>query len=164
MDTSYQLKSRRFHQKARNDDMLAELLEQDLSKEEQKVCYEYVAHQIEREDGLIHNRLTWMLTTQGFLFTALILIGQRSQVSNIMFDLLIDIIPLTGVILSLMGFVGVFAAYLAISDLKKWWKRMIYIKYPRPFGGKQAHRLGLAPSLLLPVLLGLIWLDILIKL
>ena len=37
--------------------------------------YETIAKQIEREDGLINYRLSWMLQINGFLFAAIALLG-----------------------------------------------------------------------------------------
>jgi hypothetical protein len=45
-------------------------------KDEIRYRYECIAHQINREDGLFNNRLTWTLQLKGFLFVALALVGK----------------------------------------------------------------------------------------
>jgi hypothetical protein len=43
----------------------------DTTPEEKRLRYEYIAHQIHREDSLVNFRLTWSLTLNGFIFAAL---------------------------------------------------------------------------------------------
>ena len=43
--------------------------EQDLSKSE-KQAYKKYSSRMQFEHGLINNRITWLLVTQGFLFNA----------------------------------------------------------------------------------------------
>ena len=49
--------------------------------------YEYMSKQIEREDGLINTRITWMLTFEGFLFAALAIVAGKDDDPNIQFVL-----------------------------------------------------------------------------
>ena len=44
--------------------------------------YETIAKQIEREDGLINYRLSWMLQINGFLFAAIALLGGSEKEQN----------------------------------------------------------------------------------
>ncbi len=51
-----------------------------LKKKEKQNYYQYLAHQIEREDGLVNTRLNWMLTTQGLFFAALALLADMNRI------------------------------------------------------------------------------------
>jgi len=128
--------------------------------------YEDLARQIEREDNLINTRMTWLLTLQGFLFTALALIMKVDDGG--LYFLLMVLLPLTGVILSVFGFYGVWGANIALKELKEiWYERYEKNgnpekeKFIRPFGNNVASKKGGVPSFYLPIILAVVWLLIL---
>lgn len=53
-----------------------------LNEKEKRQYYEDLSKQIEREDGLVNTRMTWMITLQGFLFAALALIGNKTEIRD----------------------------------------------------------------------------------
>lgn len=123
--------------------------------------YEQLAHQIEREDGLINTRIQWMLTFQGFLFTA-IAIGENANGSNANFIAgLRYIIPIVGIIVGLLAFLAVQAALSALMELKALWNPFLYNGYPRPYGRQTQHSHGAAYSLGIPVVMICTWTVIL---
>jgi len=119
--------------------------------------YEYLVHQVEREDGLVDTRLNWMLTTQGLLFAALALLAGRDTDPEIR-DMLAFLLPSTGILLSVISFLGVAGASKALCDLKsKWEKSDYYSEAPLPYGERSAFYLGLVPRLCLPLLFLWAW-------
>jgi len=134
-----------------------------LSKEEKPNYYKYLAHQIEREDGLVNNKITWLLTTQAILFAALALLGGGDTNAEIR-EMLTLLLPLIGIVLSVIGFLGVTGASITLRDLKTEWEELDYSKAPRPYGTPLAFWLGLIPRLFLPLLFLAAWGYVLFKL
>ena len=131
---------------------------------EKENYYEYLVHQIEREDGLVNTRLNWMLTTQGLLFAALALLAGKDTNAE-MREMLTLLLPLMGIVLSVISLLGVSGAEIAMKDLKKQWEDLGYSnKVPRPYGAPLAFRLGAIPRLCLPLLFLVAWSYILFKL
>ena len=131
-----------------------------MNEQDKQNYYEYLAHQIEREDGLVNYRLTWMLTTQGLLFAALALLAGK-EIDVDMRTMLAWLLPRIGIALSVIAFLGVSAANNQITYLKKKWKKLDYDKAPRPHGGPWAWWFGLIPGLGLPVLFFAAWIYVL---
>lgn len=133
------------------------------SLEVQKVIHDYVVHQIEREDGLVNYRLTWMLTTQALLFAAFVTLS--SQVEGTLPEplgaVLSYLMPTTGLILGLGSFLGVFAAYRAIRDLRTTWYDNVdykkFVQFVRPFGDHFPHWLGTVTSMTPPFMVIVVW-------
>ena len=81
---------------------------------------------VSHEETLINNRMTWMLTIQGFLFAAFALIFESkpeikaSELASCdqMMCVYLDVIPVLGGVIAFMVFLGVFAAYVSIDNLK----------------------------------------------
>lgn len=131
-----------------------------MNEQDKQNYYGYIAHQIEREDGLVNYRLTWMLTTQGLLFAALALLT-GTAIDTEMRATLIWLLPWIGIALSVIALVGVSAANHQINYLKEKWEMIAYDKAPRPYGGPWAWRAGLVPSVCLPVVFIVAWLFVL---
>ena len=131
-----------------------------MDEKDKQNYYGYLAHQIEREDGLVNYRLTWMLTTQALLFAALALLAGK-DIDAEMRATLAWLLPRIGIALSVIAFLGVMAANIAITDLKRKWEKLAYDKAPRPYGGPWAWRLGVIPSLALPLLFFVAWIYVL---
>jgi hypothetical protein len=134
----------------------------DRGLDEKQSCYEYIAFQIDREDGLVNYRLTWTLQLNGFLFAALALIG--SEMDDRLEKLLLRILPIAGMAVSVAGLLGTIAANLAIRGLKVSWRANPDSRWPQPFGDTAAFWLGLAPSVLLPFVLVFVWSYLLLQL
>jgi hypothetical protein len=139
-------------------------------KDENTQRYEYIAHQINREELLINNRLTWMLTLNGFLFATFALLLKSDPVTNSpTWDSTIFLLrwglPTLGIFISLAGLLGVIAAQLQIKWLCRQWhehkldERQLWV---RPFGANGASELGKLACCLPPVALMLMWFGLLI--
>jgi hypothetical protein len=126
--------------------------------DEKQAHYEYIAFQIDREDNLVNQRLTWTLQLNGFLFAALALIG--SEMDKKLHDVLLNVLPIAGFTVSFAGLLGVIAANLSMENLKSQWTSKKDVRWPRPFGNPTAFTLGLAPSVALPLVLSGAWLYI----
>ena len=122
--------------------------------------YEYIAHQINREDTLVNYRLTWTLQANGFLFAALALVGKDLDGPvRAVFDLAL---PLTGLSVSMAGILGVYAANRQITYLISLWSERPFLNWPRPFGGKWAFGLGTLPAYIPLVVFAFVWSAVLI--
>ena len=82
--------------------------------------YEYMSKQIEREDGLINTRITWMLTFEGFLFAARAIVAGKDDDPNIQFVLKYAL-PIVGSIIAFLAFLAIQAALTALKELKDRW-------------------------------------------
>jgi hypothetical protein len=123
--------------------------------------YERLAHQIEREDGLVNIRLGWMLATQGLLFTAFALVVGK-DIALETYKLMKWLMPLMGAGIALFTLFGVLGAHWALWHLKEKWHDNKGItfnpdKHIRPFGDMVASSLGFIPSLSLPLVFIIAW-------
>lgn len=126
--------------------------------DQDQLRYEYIARQIEREDGLINYRLTWTLQLNGLLFAALALLGDKT--SHDLADFLRLRMPMAGAMVSFAGLLGIVAANLQLLYLTRLWKFQPQRGWPRPFGDKLAYFLGTVPSLVTVIVLLFIWLGL----
>jgi hypothetical protein len=116
--------------------------------------------QITKEEGLIHNRLTWMLTFQGFLFAAVVL-SANTAVEERLGHLLRTTIPWLALCSAVLALTGVSAAYLSINNIKEILKKYEptgadAVKLPA-HGTALASLLGRITSLGLPLLVIVAW-------
>jgi hypothetical protein len=89
--------------------------------------------QIEREDNLIAQRLTLLLTFQGFLFASLSLLG-RPDANQEIIGALKQVVPLMGIAISILAVFGIHAAVHNLNRLKDEWTALNSSKkYPAPF-------------------------------
>jgi hypothetical protein len=86
--------------------------------------YQIIRSQIEHEDNLINQRLSWFVAAQAFLFSAYaILLNAPSQVRLQSFatqqEILFFLIPLVAIGVSILIYVTVIAAMLAMANLRR---------------------------------------------
>ena len=123
--------------------------------------YEQLAHQIEREDGLINIRIGWMLTFEGFLFTALALAGNSTTCNAAFINVLRYVFSSVGIFVGFLALLAVKAALSALEDLKKLWERGQYPDgYPQPFGKNKSHSHGAFYSQGLPIMMIGTWIFV----
>lgn len=86
-----------------------------------KDLYDCSVQQIEYEQGLISNRISWMLTFQGFLFGAMALVASDSsaQAVRITFK---SVLPLLGILTSSLAILGIYASCLTIDAVRRRWR------------------------------------------
>jgi hypothetical protein len=125
-----------------------------------KDFYDYTTQQIERENDLINNRLSWMLTFQGFLFAALALVVNKDTepAVGLIFK---NVLPIIGIAVALLAFLGVLAAYISIDNIKQKWKKQLgNQQYPPAHGTPLASFLGRITSYGIPISIVIAWLLI----
>src|SRR5918996_5606681 len=86
--------------------------------------YQIIRSQIEHEDNLINQRLSWFVAAHAFLFSAYaILLNAPSQVRLKSFatqqDILFSLIPLVAIGVSILIYITVIAAMLAMANLRR---------------------------------------------
>jgi len=136
-----------------------------------KEFYNYTVSQIGREESLINNRLSWMLTFQGFLFAAIALVTDVGTDPAIRI-ILRNLVPIVGLVIGAFTLIGVHAAYLSINNIKAKCKERKERKerlgdrplYPPAHGTPTAHRLGKIPSYGIPTMVVIAWLLFLLLL
>lgn len=82
-----------------------------------KITRTYITH----EDSLINNRLTWLLTIQGLLFTAYGL-ALRETVKSSELVSLIFLLKILGIMTSFLGLTGILAAVFSIREIEQKWQ------------------------------------------
>lgn len=86
--------------------------------------YRTIREQIQHEDNLVNHRLTWVLLSQGFLFTLYYTlfntILEDFKTFKILLFLLIAI-AVSGIILSILGVLSIKGAFRAIQHLREFW-------------------------------------------
>jgi hypothetical protein len=130
-----------------------------------KEIYDALAHQIEREDSLVCNRINWFLVSQGFLFAAagVIITSGTSGIKECSRIIAIKIIAFLGGLIGIIVFVGVIGAEISIWSLRKRWKNMEsdYIEFfSPPYGKGLASALGCFPRSFIPIVIVSAWIYI----
>lgn len=132
--------------------------------------YQIFRNRIEHEDNLVMQRLSWLMASQSFLFTAYAIVTSNLTTAaaisaNVHLHHLVTlshIIPVVGLLNSFLIFVSILAALKAIRELRRRYERQ-----PQPL---QAIRLqtsrtvrwaGLSAPLLLPLMFFAVWLFLL---
>jgi hypothetical protein len=87
----------------------------------QESYYGFVCQHIEREETLIDHRISWMLTSQGFLFTGVAFLSSNTIGVQTRAQL-VPVLAAVGICISLLSLVGIFAAYLSITHIFQAWQ------------------------------------------
>ncbi|MBO9512572.1 MAG: hypothetical protein J7549_00525 [Variovorax sp.] len=143
----------------------------EATAEAEKDSYDYVVAQVSREDGLIHNRMTWTLQLNGFLFAALALLkvvppGAKATAESLqpwVVDYLLGAIPFTGLVITFSGWAGIWGA-----NWQLWYLTRMYAErvegaakkraWPRPFGSRSGpFFLGTLPNHVSLLVVGTLW-------
>lgn len=134
--------------------------------------YEIIRSQIEHEDNLINQRLSWFVAAQAFLFSAYaILLNAPPRVRLEGFarqqEILFFLIPLVAIGVSILIYITVIAAMLATANLRRLLKTHMNEKasalLPPVQGYRQTLLLGQASPLLIPLLFLISWIVLLIN-
>jgi hypothetical protein len=134
--------------------------------------YQIFRNRIEHEDNLIMQRLSWLMASQSFLFTAYAIVTNGMTTSpatggNMFVNHLLTlarIIPVVALLNSLLILVSILAALKAIRELRDEYQRQPEILETIPLQtSKSARTLGLSAPVLLPLLFLAVWLFLLIQ-
>lgn len=132
-----------------------------------KQFYDYIVGHLKREHGLANSRMTWMLTSQGFLFAAFGVIN--SKTASLEPDLLYALnvaIPSVGIAVSVAALIGILGTNTAVSYYRKAWDSQpdkVWARFPLPSGDKIPHALGLFSTLIIPLIICLAWFLVVCK-
>jgi hypothetical protein len=101
--------------------------EQKIVEEDKQKFYKLLREQIEHEDGLVNQRLSWLLFAQGFLFTFFYTLFSTLLSKVELFDILITvlkIVSIVGILLCILTMLSIRGAYNAVEHIRKmWYKR-----------------------------------------
>jgi hypothetical protein len=133
--------------------------------------YRLVRSQIEHEDNLVSQRLSWMLASQSFLFTAYaITLNGPSQSHFKMFEtsstLLLNLLIVVGIVSALLIWASILAGVAAMAKLRRNFHNTVADDLPAGLPPIQsaglAYRAGQFGPLLIPLLFTTVWLVLLL--
>jgi hypothetical protein len=134
--------------------------------------YQLFRSRIEHEDTLILQRLSWLMASQSFLFTAYAIVtngltnppaaGENIFVNHL--ATLVRIIPIVAILNSLLIFVSILAALKAIRELRCGYRRPPGVLDVIPLQTSRTARMaGLSAPVLLPLVFLAVWLFLLMQ-
>lgn len=149
-------------------------------KEEIQYLYDRIRAKIEHEDNLVNQRIMWMITLQGLLFTAygfslsaeatsLSTLGSNLKAHEMFMSTLTTLrqaMVAVGVGSSFATLLGVIAAHRAIRDDERTLRRALNNSksglktFPNPIGRRVTNTIGIICSLAFPFLCGVVWMWI----
>ena len=128
-----------------------------------------IYRQLEHEEGLMINRLSWLVASQSFLFTAYaIVLNGAPQVENLALasrqQLLRVLLPILGLATCGLIYLGVLAGlWVTMALRREFWRNRdaVGVAWKAILGTKVTHLLGLAAPLSLPPLFLAAWATLL---
>jgi hypothetical protein len=133
--------------------------------------YQLFRSRIEHEDNLIMQRLSWLMASQSFLFTAYAIvtnglstsIGGSGNVYVNRLTVLVEIIPVVALLNSLLILVSIAGALKAVRELRCRYRQQAEILELLPLQTSRVARvLGLSAPIILPLLFLTVWLFLLL--
>src|SRR4051812_15484426 len=127
--------------------------------------YHLVRSQIEHEDNLVSQRLSWLLASQSFLFTAYaITLNGPSQSHFKTFEanseLLIRLLTLVGLISALLIWISILAGISAMKKLRVHFERGFQAQLPHDLPAIQTGGIALRAGQFGPVLTPLLFIGV----
>jgi hypothetical protein len=134
-----------------------------LELNEWRKWYDHLVFQVTREDELVHQRLTWLMQFQGFLFTAFgfILASRSDFTPKPLLLVLLGMISSVGLAGAFAVQRGVRSAHLVLDSLKRAYLasfERFKTSHVRPFGKHSEHRQLV--SSMLPWTMMIAWVSI----
>ncbi len=128
--------------------------------------YRMIRGRLEHEDGLVVNRLSWLVASQSFLFTAYAIVQNGPQAAAGHPPALLRVVPIVGIASVGLIYAGLLAAVRAMA----WLRTMLRARVPDEsrLGLPSIHTpaairaAGLAAPAILPVVFLLAWLYLLL--
>jgi hypothetical protein len=134
--------------------------------------YRIVRDQIEHEDNLISQRLSWLLASQAFLFTAYAItlngpVQLHAQTYERHVGLMIVLLPVIGILTALLIWMAIIAGLFAMTRLRNEFRRSTWNALPEGLPAIQTSGwillAGHFGPVLIPVLFLSTWLATLLK-
>lgn len=132
--------------------------------------YSIVRGQIEHEDNLIGQRLSWFVAAQAFLFTAYAITVSNSGPNHVpliieRMHLLLWLIPMTSILTCVLIYVAILAGILAMADLRRLYQKHADFEavtgLPPVLGFRQAQIMGQVAPMLVPLVFFTVWVILL---
>ena len=121
---------------------------------------EYYRNLIAAEQTLINNRMTWLMTFQGFLFAAYAVAMNKDNDEKTR-DLIYFIIPLAGLLMAFFATFGLIAAHFAINGIKDKFNTLnLSPNLVTPFSKSKTAIMGRIGAFSFPVVIIITWLII----
>ncbi len=129
---------------------------------------ESIRRRVEHEDNLVNQRLSWILTSQAFLLTgyAILLnapLDLRAKNYARQHELLMKLIPSTGIATVLLIWLAIFGALIAMRDLRAYAVAHPGYDASHVQGRRLTRLLGMAAPLLIPLVFLVTWLVIILS-
>lgn len=134
--------------------------------------YQVFRSRIEHEDNLIMQRLSWLMASQSFLFTAYAIVSNgmsgltaanKNEFTNHL-TTLARIVPIVALLNSLLIALSIFGALKAIRELRDEYRKQPQTLEIAPLQtSRVARRMGLSAPILLPLLFLAVWFYLLVK-
>ncbi|MDB5334109.1 MAG: hypothetical protein JWP03_5260 [Phycisphaerales bacterium] len=134
--------------------------------------YRLIRSQIEHEDNLISQRLSWFVASQSFLFTAYAIVVSNIQPGKLAWvtgqqHLLLDVIPIVSILTCVLVYATIVAGVIAIVHLRRLYRTHADVSARAGFPPVQGHRrtqiFGQIGPLLLPLVFLAVWLALVIQ-
>ena len=130
--------------------------------------YNILRDQLQHEDNLITQRLSWLMGSQAFLFTAyaIVLNGPerpKSALIGALQDYLLGILPAVGLLSAVLIYVSIIAGVIAMFGIHRLARSFCddaAFRFPPLRGRKLTRYMGFASPLLLPPIFIIVWLLI----
>lgn len=128
--------------------------------------YRILREQLQHEDGLTTQRLSWLMASQAFLFTAYaIAVNGPERAKNALIgarqDLLLGIIPAVGLLSTVLIYIGLIAGIMAMFSIQRLARGLFdggeASQFPPLQRGTLTRCMGLAAPLLLSPLFIVVW-------
>jgi hypothetical protein len=123
-----------------------------------------INEQIRREQELIQQRITWILTFQGFLFASYGVALQATNNNKIVAADFLQALPIAGLVTAFSVLVGVLAAFRQVNAHKREWlayEQEILLKAVKPFSDFWGSVSGRIPILAVPICIIYTWCKLL---
>ena len=130
--------------------------------------YNILRDQLQHEDNLITQRLSWLMGSQAFLFTAyaIVLNGPerpKNALIGSLQDYLLGTLPAVGLLSAVLIYVSIVAGVIAMVSIYRLAGHFCddaALRFPPLQGGKLTRYMGFASPLLLPPIFISVWLLI----
>ncbi|MDQ0512271.1 hypothetical protein [Ancylobacter amanitiformis] len=137
-----------------------------------KLYYDYVRDEIEHEDNITNQRLTWAITFQGFLIGAIgVLVGFNWTGGDAVIALrkvILAVLPVMGISFGIIALGGIWASRKAIEKVKEDWEERNNVwglypnRVPQAYGQGSAFNVGTGYAVWIAKLFIVTWLVILL--
>jgi hypothetical protein len=129
-------------------------------------CYNILRDQLQHEDNLITQRLSWLMGSQAFLFTAYaIVLNSPERPKNALIgslqDYLLGTVPIVSLLCAVLIYASIIAGVLAMLKIHRSTHHFCNdaaVRFPSLRGRKLTLYMGFASPLLLPPIFIVVWL------